>query len=322
VPSTPSVPATPSTGLPKLQAVARAAGVSVSTVSKVLNGRPDVAPATRRRVGALLGQAGYPDVGGQRGRGGRRGRGGARNLIEVVMNWLDDTLTTELLRAVCLEAYARGMGVVVTDVESAAGRVGHPPRRWLEAMDARGAEAVISLLMDFSEAQLSYFEAHGVRACTLRTDERDLGRAAVRHLLELGHMRIAVVADPRHERVAEGCREALSGAEEAPEAAEGAAAEEPTPPSAIVFVGEDAARAGCAAIAATGLRVPHDVSVICCGLGAGEPDLPITAVVQPWDEMARAALDAVSGEQRAASVITMPPRVADQGSTAAARAAG
>ena len=53
--------------------------------------RPDVAPATRRRVGDLLGQAGYPDVGGQRGRGGRRGRGGARNLIEVVTNWLDET---------------------------------------------------------------------------------------------------------------------------------------------------------------------------------------------------------------------------------------
>lgn len=168
---------TPSTGLPKLralpklQAVARAAGVSVSTVSKVLNGRPDVAPATRTRVAELLAGAGYPDVGSRRGVAG--------NLVEVVANRLDDRLTSKLLRAVCLEAYGRGMGVVVTDAASVTGRPGrHPPRGWLDAVDARGAGAVISLLMEFSDAQLSYFEAHGVSACTISADEHDLDRLA------------------------------------------------------------------------------------------------------------------------------------------------
>lgn len=274
--------------------------MSVSTVSKVLNGRPDVAPATRTRVAELLDRAGYPDVGA---RGGRRG--GAGSLVEVVVDWLDDTLTTELLRAVCLEAYGRGMGVVVTDVESAAGRVGHPPRRWLDALDARGAEAVISLLMEFSDAQLSYFEAHGVTACTVRTDERDLGRVAVRHLLGLGHTGIALVGGAAREPVLQGCRETLHEMH----------APEHTPPSAVVFAGDDAARAGWAAIAATGLRVPHDVSVICCGAD----ELPVTSVVQPWDDMARAALDAVSGEHRATTVVAVPPRLVDRGSTAAPR---
>ena len=143
--------------------------MSVSTVSKVLNGRPDVAPRTRARVADLLARAGYSEVGIR--------RDGARNLVEVVANRLDDRLTSKLLRAVCLEASARGVGVVVTDVEPEAGRAGrHPPRRWLDAMDRRGAGAVISLLMEFSAAQLSYFEARGIMARTLAADERDLDR--------------------------------------------------------------------------------------------------------------------------------------------------
>ncbi|HEY1488060.1 MAG TPA: LacI family DNA-binding transcriptional regulator, partial [Micromonosporaceae bacterium] len=43
---------------PTMAAIAREAGVSVPTVSKVLNGWSDVAPATRKRVEALLEQRG------------------------------------------------------------------------------------------------------------------------------------------------------------------------------------------------------------------------------------------------------------------------
>jgi LacI family transcriptional regulator len=295
---------------PKLQAVARAAGVSVSTVSKVLNGRPDVAPATRTRVAELLGRAGYPDVGGRGGRGGRRGRAG--ELVEVVVNRLDDTSTSKLLRAVCLEAYRRGMGVVVTDVEAAAGRAGHPPRSWLDVLDARGAKAVVGLLVEFSQAQLSYFESQGVPACTLRMDEGDLGRVAAGHLLDLGHLRIAVVAGPAHERMVQACRETVSEA--------GADVPEGTSPSAVVFSADDAARASVATIVAEGLQVPRDVSVICCAdSGAGEPDWPVTTVVQPWDVMARVALDSVSAGQAGHTVVTVPPRLVDRGSTAPPR---
>jgi hypothetical protein len=42
-----------------LTSIAATAGVSVSTVSKVLNGRSDVAPRTRERVGRILRQKGY-----------------------------------------------------------------------------------------------------------------------------------------------------------------------------------------------------------------------------------------------------------------------
>lgn len=45
---------------PTLAVVAAEAGVSLPTVSKVVNGRPDVAPGTRARVERLLGELNYP----------------------------------------------------------------------------------------------------------------------------------------------------------------------------------------------------------------------------------------------------------------------
>jgi len=336
-------------GLPTLGAVARVAGVSISTVSKVLNGRSDVSPSTRTRVSELLSRAGYCVVRGQNTR--RRGSG---RLVEVVANRLDGALTSRLLRVVCLEAYHRRVGVVVTDVEPEGGRAGRcPPARWLDALSYRGADAVISLLLEFSETQRAYFEAHAIAACMLeaglrggecavRVDERARGRDAVRHLLELGHTRVAVVAGPARTpvqtRLAEGCREALRAAGvrtaaeyvvHAPLTADNArrATREllalDTPPTAIAFASEQTAFGGCAAISALGLRVPRDVSVICCD---GPPDgsmvtpgPPLTTLTRPLGELARAAMDLVSGERQAAGVFNVPPKLVVRGSTAAPR---
>ena len=52
-------PAALSASASTLTRIAAEAGVSVSTVSKVLNGRTDVAPATRERIGQLLRRHGY-----------------------------------------------------------------------------------------------------------------------------------------------------------------------------------------------------------------------------------------------------------------------
>src|SRR5271165_7395800 len=67
-----------------LAAIAAEAGVSLPTVSKVVNGRPDVAPATRARVERLLGEFDYhrPGV-----RGVRRGR--RSGLVDLIFNRLD-----------------------------------------------------------------------------------------------------------------------------------------------------------------------------------------------------------------------------------------
>ena len=73
-----------------LAAIAAEAGVSLPTVSKVVNGRPDVAPATRARVEQLLDQHQYARNGLRRHR-----RSG---LIDIVFAGLDSPWAVEILR--------------------------------------------------------------------------------------------------------------------------------------------------------------------------------------------------------------------------------
>ena len=75
-----------------LAAIAAEAGVSLPTVSKVVNGRPDVAAATRARVEQLLDQHQYARSGLRRLR-----RSG---LIDLVFNGLDSPWAVEILRGV------------------------------------------------------------------------------------------------------------------------------------------------------------------------------------------------------------------------------
>ncbi|MGW2858041.1 LacI family DNA-binding transcriptional regulator, partial [Streptomyces sp. NPDC001215] len=72
-----------------LAEIARAAGVSAPTVSKVLNGRADVAPATRSRVEELLRTHGYRR---------RRTEATRSPLIDVVFHELESAWAMEVIR--------------------------------------------------------------------------------------------------------------------------------------------------------------------------------------------------------------------------------
>jgi LacI family transcriptional regulator len=75
-----------------LAAIAAEAGVSLPTVSKVVNGRSDVAPTTRARVERLLDEHQYARAGLRRQR-----RSG---LVDLVFNGLDSPWAVEILRGV------------------------------------------------------------------------------------------------------------------------------------------------------------------------------------------------------------------------------
>src|SRR4051812_49948310 len=92
-----------------ITAIAREAGVSVPTVSRVVNGRADVAPETRARVEELLNRHGY-----QR-RSSRQGAERA-NLLDLVFNDLDSPWAVEILRGVEDTAHPAGLGTVVSAV--------------------------------------------------------------------------------------------------------------------------------------------------------------------------------------------------------------
>ena len=120
-----------------LAEVADEAGVSLSTISKVLNGRRDVASATRARVENLLEQNGY------RRRGNERRES---SLLEVVFHELDSAWSMEITKGLENVARENDMSVVLTESGN-----GHAPgREWISGVLRRRPVGVVLVFSDLA----------------------------------------------------------------------------------------------------------------------------------------------------------------------------
>ena len=175
--------------------IAAEAGVSIPTVSRVLNRRSDVAPQTRERVEQLLHEHGY-----QR-RGPRHEE--RAGLIDLVFNDLDSPWAVEVIRGVEDAAHAAGVGTVV----SAIHRRRSSARQWLENLRARasdGAILVTTALDPDLHAELRRLHVPAVVVDPAGLPDLDVptigatnwagGLCATEHLTGLGHRRIAHIA--------------------------------------------------------------------------------------------------------------------------------
>ena len=195
-------------------AIARLAGVSPPTVSKVLNGRPGVAPDTRRRVEELL-----------RGQSYRRPEKVTRAAcVEVVFYGALGQVAIELMRGVKQVVVEHDLAVGFTDVlrEAATGR------NWERDLLSRRPAGVIVVQMGLAPEQHGLLAACAIPFVVVDPTAEPLqpvpsvaaanrrgAFAAARHLLDLGHRRIAVVSGPldrlcARERL-DGVRAALDG---------------------------------------------------------------------------------------------------------------
>ncbi|MCC3763858.1 LacI family transcriptional regulator [Glycomyces sp. TRM65418] len=198
-----------------IASIARLAGVSPPTVSKILNGRPGVASETRHRVEWLLREHGYH----------RPEKVVRAACIEVVFCGLIGHIAAEIMRGAREVAVEHGLAVGFTDArqEEAAGR------DWVRELLARRPMGVIVAHLGFTPEQHELLSASGIPMVALdppgetvhpvpsvASDNRRGAIAAARHLLELGHRRIAVITGPRRlscaEHRLEGARMALAGA--------------------------------------------------------------------------------------------------------------
>ncbi len=179
-----------------LAEVAEKAGVSLSTVSKVLNGRQDVSPRTRGKVEALLEAHSY--------RRTTRAAGEAP-LIELVFHELDSVWSMELIRGVENLAKAHQASVVLTE----SGTRHAPGPDWIEGVLQRrpiGVVLVFSSLPAEVKRQLGARSIPFVIVDPAGDPEPDVpsvgsanwagGVAATRHLVDLGHRRIAIITGP------------------------------------------------------------------------------------------------------------------------------
>lgn len=116
---------------PTLAVVAREAGVSVPTASKVVNGREDVAPETRRRVTEALERLGYV-------RRPRFDASKAPALVDLVVHSLESSWSGAVLHGVEEAAYEAGLEVVVSAGLTRT-RSDRPERGWLDKLVTRGS---------------------------------------------------------------------------------------------------------------------------------------------------------------------------------------
>ncbi|MCC2308646.1 LacI family DNA-binding transcriptional regulator [Cellulomonas chengniuliangii] len=280
---------------PTIATIALEAGVSVPTVSKVLNGRPDVSAATRARVEAVLAQRRY-----QRRRS--RTPTGPR-LLDLVFHELDSAWAVEIIKGVEQVAGTARVGVVLSELGGA-----HRPRQeWLDDLLARRPLGVILVLSDVDPAQRRQLESRAIPFVvvdtageppvgipTVGSQNWNGGLAATRHLLGLGHRRIAVIAGPSDVMCSrariDGYRTALDEAGVRVDPAlvrhgdffvQGGydhgldllrREDRPT----AIFAGSDLQALGVMRAARElGLRVPEDLSVV------GYDDLPLTEWIGP-----------------------------------------
>src|SRR5581483_11094114 len=124
---------------PTVTEIARAAGVSAMTVSRVLNGRPDVAPATRERIQRMVAERGYA-----RNRAASALRNGRAGLIDLVVVALDNGYHLEIIRGVeeRLEPTGFRMALSATHGQSQG------ERQWLAKVIDGSTDGAILVLAD------------------------------------------------------------------------------------------------------------------------------------------------------------------------------
>ncbi|MBD7996839.1 LacI family DNA-binding transcriptional regulator [Arthrobacter sp. Sa2CUA1] len=187
---------TPAAGRVTLAELAAEADVSLSTISKVLNGRSDVSRKTRAKVEALLDGHGY-----QR----RSGRSSRSALLELVFHELESAWALEIIRGVENVAREHGLSVVLTE----SGTRHAPGPEWVEGVIARRPAGVVLVFADLEQESRRLLESRGIPFTIIdpagdpAPDVPSVGSAnwaggmmATRHLVELGHRRIAAITGP------------------------------------------------------------------------------------------------------------------------------
>ena len=330
-----------------LAEVASSAGVSVATVSKVVNGRRDVSKTTRARVQELLDQNGY------RPRGLRRALPTSRASIELGFEGDLHAYSAEIIQGVVDAAALSGTPVLITR-QPADAPVVEPPAQWAQDLADRGIGAFIAVTSVMSADQIAALARSGVHLVVIdpielpNVDVTSVGStnfagglSATQHLLDLGHRRIAFLGGHPlaacNEARMHGYRAALEriGAPVHPEyvrsshfmyvnGVEGGAAllDLPVPPTAIFAASDEIAVGVMEAARARGLRIPDDLSIV----GFDDTQLarmsspPLTTVRQPLTEMARVAvltaLRLIAGEVIESHHVELATELVLRGSTA------
>lgn len=313
--------------------IARECGVSVSTVSRVLNNRPDVSEAVRRKVLSVVERQGY--IPNNSARDLVRSQSDA---IGVVVRGTGNLFFSDMLKTVSREIDAAGCTMILRQIDSDADEV--KEGAILEREKKLRGLIFLGGRFDYTPAELalvgvpyvccSYTNCFGSLReedyASVSIDDHQTAYRAVEILLQLGHRRIAALIPSTSDRSisqlrCNGYLAALrdsgtafdptllaetGGSFEMEDAYRAVArlVEAGKDFTALFTISDTMAMAAVKALTDHGRRVPEDCSVIAIdGLRLSEYTVPtLTTMVQPAEEMGRQAvqilLDMLQGGSR------------------------
>lgn len=303
-----------------IKEVARLAGVSIGTVSNVLNHPDRVTETIRLRVREAIVQLGYV-----RNDSARQLRAGHSRQIAIVVLDLTNPFFTDVVRGAESAAEDREVTIVVCNSDGNVDR----EHRHLEVLEEQRVRGVlITPVDDARTSRLAQLISRGTpvvlvdrdsgwhNQCSVAVDDVHGGRLAGEHLIERGHRRIAYVGGPmtipqvadRHR----GCTGAVgdaarliavatpgltvaAGRDAAAEIAELPGGRRPT----AVFCANDLLALGVLQeLTRRGLRVPRDIAIV--GYDdiefAAAAAVPLSSVRQPREQLGRTATELLLDE--------------------------
>ncbi len=284
----------------KIEDVARAAGVSVATVSRVLNGAGGVLAQTEARVREAVKQLSYePNL------SARNLRKNESRIILILAPNFSNPYYSNVLSGICDVSRNLGYSTLICNIYDSSAL----DESLVQSLFQKNrADGMITLACNRDDDWLSKYAgkyplvqcseyAEGVDIPHISVDNRSAARESVRHLVELGHQRIGIIAsENRYVSNAErlrGYQDALqeAGLDEdenligyasadysfaSGKAAAHTLLERNDPPSAIFCVSDILALGAISAAGKRGIQVPRDLSVL------GFDDVDYTTMFHPY----------------------------------------
>lgn len=299
---------------PTIHDIAKFAGVSLATVSRVLREPEKVTPARRHKVREAIAHFNYvPNALAQQLRRPRF------STILVIIPEISNLFFAEALKNIENVAHELGCRVLIGETQRKQERLDH----YIDLMSTRAADGLIlfgSLLPSALRASLdaglpmpfplvlAEGSAHRVNCPRVKIDNIRGGEMAVEHLIASGRKRIAMISGPQHIAVSferlEGYRRALAKGGMRPWVVEGNFSMDsgyeamgrlldgPERPDAVFCAGDEMAIGAQAAIRERNLRMPEDMAVV--GFDdmrfAAYASPPLTTIRQPAAELGAAAV--------------------------------
>ncbi|MFG3255037.1 LacI family DNA-binding transcriptional regulator [Streptomyces sp. NPDC048172] len=312
-----------------IKEVARAAGVSVGTVSNAINRPEMVAEETRVRVLAAIDQLGYV-----RSESARHLRAGRSRIIALLVMDMANPFFVDVASGAERAAREAGLGVMLCNSAQSVAE----EAEYLSLFAEQRVRGVLVTPADTTGRNLAAFERHGIpfvsvdrvvpsaQGCSVSVDDYEGAGLAVRHLLDRGHRDLAYVSGPMQ---LSQCQDRYDGATALLRASgtdarlrhveaermdvaagrdAGARLLGMSPRPTAVFCANDLMALGVLqSLYGAGIRVPEEVALV--GYDdiefAAAAAVPLTSVRQPAFRMGRAAADLLieeTGDEAAAHV--------------------